>query len=245
MNKISKIFSVIISAVIAVTLTALPSAAVSLDNLCFEVPTGKELMFEYNITGDPFRDEQERYCKFETEEPGTLSIEVFHNIQSVSFMLYDPKGTIVKFGKKAKASMESDFGRTFLSETRGTFYRSNKFEKSEGRLTVDLKYSGTYYLAVTPGGDYPGQVFFTLDFPAEEEDCDEEIVNLKSVMKVGSSANLFSETVFYSGNYRWKSSDPSVVSIDSTGEVTALRRGKAKLTGETGSNTIVIIIKVV
>ncbi|NLW79170.1 MAG: Ig domain-containing protein [Ruminococcaceae bacterium] len=108
-----------------------------------------------------------------------------------------------------------------------------------GSITYKNVPKGTYYVVVDgwPANAYPTEYTFRVDMPtvkAKSVKLNKTAITLKKGRKITLKATI-SPTNTTDKTLKWTSSNPKVAKVSASGKVTALKKGKAKITVKTSN----------
>lgn len=191
--------------------------------------SGKTYTESLNVTGS------ETVYKYNVSKSGTLNVKL-----DVSGGDYDYTEVALTMYKG------SDDEEVEIENINGEGFKNYDIMATVGKDTsVDLSYKvtkGTYYLRVAKTSKYDTEISTTATFP-EGKANNGKISYLTLGMSKGSSLKL-GTVMSVDGTVTWSSSNSSVVSVSSSGKITAKAKGTAIITAKTGKNSVKIKITV-
>ena len=237
MSKIKKIAAVMLSLVMIVCMFSVgASAAGSIYSNAKEIKSGKTTTAKLKSAGKT----ADYYIK--TSKSGTLKITVSVNLSVFGFYVYDVNGNKLKASSKSVKSGSIENGTYYNCESGS----SNAF-KGTFSFSVD---KGTYYIRIERfplSGSYgSGDVSVKATFPSSSSSSSSSSGKVSAVyvpMKVGSTMQLSADKSG-SGTVKWSSSNTSVATVNSSGKVTAKKKGTVTITAKIGSSKASVKIKV-
>jgi hypothetical protein len=220
--KLRKIISVVLAAVIMLSLSISASA-----ETMFDVAKEIKLGTKYKVVlTDEYLDNT---FKFTIAADTTIKIQFETDIYSAKYYLYNSKGEEMS-SKNLKASS----GQMQSS----TIFWNSKTEIANTSCDYTLL-KGTYYLQLNRWGAGGNIMKFKISDPNASSVT---ALSLSITIDEGDTLDLGGIVTPSGSKITWKSSDSEVATVSSTGEVTAVSAGKAKITATAGSKTASITI---
>lgn len=235
MKKITKILSVLMVAVMALTALNITVFADSIEDTATKISSGKEYSTTLHNRGD------EADYKISVSKSGTLKIKFTAKIDQMCIYIFDSNGNTLEYDDISFSSgkLTSDYNECI--ET----YWNYTMEKCVGTVTYKVK-KGTYYIRFERDWrNGSGKLNFTATFPSSSSSKTAKISYLSieipkdTTMQLGAVLSAKSDT-----KVTWSSSKSSVVSVNSKGKITAKKKGTAVITAKLGSSKMKIKIKV-
>lgn len=230
--KVKKIVGLFLSAVMAVTATAVFTVSASAESIAKTAKAAESgKTYSANIKSD-YGD-----YKFDVSEEGTLKLTVYSYITVIGIQLLDKSGDYVK--PSSASSSEGDL-LGYGQEHRLVWSSAMEDGKASFKYNVE---KGTYYLRLIPRG-YSGKVSFKATFPTAEEESKITFTSFVLPMKVGDTITLGTDLSDTTQTITWKSSKTSVATVTKKGKITAKAAGTATITATVGSTVLKIMVKV-
>lgn len=221
MKKINKVLAMLISAVIMITVLSVSAFAYGFDE-------AEDVSIGDTVKGE-MTDYDTKYYKVSVKEKGTLTIDFTTQIRATYWALFDEDGAYVTVSSNKMKAGTSDSGSERLRVV-----ENQTSQKATG--IIDYKVNkGTYYLALSNDNPYGGKSFkVSFSF---KKNGQKEFSYLGITMKKGSTMQL--EAVDADkDDISWSSNKKSIVTVSSTGKLTAKKKGTAIITCESGDVTV-------
>jgi uncharacterized protein YjdB len=227
--KIKRIISAVIAAVIMLSLT-ISASAESLEDLSTKI----ELNKTYQATAT--EDYADNTFKFTISSKTTIKLTVNTDFEYLGTILYNKDGEVMS--SKNRKSNSGRWYDSIISDA--TMLEWNeKVEKGAGTVEYTLL-AGTYYIQFHKSyGDGGQDLLFKISDPNA---ASVTALSLSLTVDAGETLNLGGIVTPSNAKITWKSSDSEVATVSSSGEVEALKAGKAKITATAGGKTASITI---
>ncbi len=236
MKIFKKIAALIAAATVAAGALAVTASAASIEDTAVSMKLDEEIVCEFDGNSGELYD-----YKINVKEKGTLSVKVNTDSKYCSVYLFDEdcsnvpiKAVDVKNGKIESLGKTGD---PFVS-----FYYNPASGKTVATSTWNVN-KGTYYIRVDNTRDFregwrydqsASKMKVTASF---KKDNAKEFSYLGITMKKGSTMQL--EAVDADkDDTAWSSSKKAIVTVSSTGKLTAKKKGTAIITCESGDVTV-------
>ena len=177
--------------------------------------------------------------KVKVSESGTFKLSLKSTCDKVKIYFTDSKGENINH---MDIKRQTDVGFTNMITGGDYMYCKPDWDtgKYSGNITYNVK-KGTYNLKIV--ADSKGKLTYSAKFPCESG----ELSYLS--MKVSKGTSIQLGTVVSgkvnSKSIKWSSSKSSVVSVDSSGKITAKAKGSATVSAKYGTKTLRIKVEVV
>lgn len=234
MKRITKVLTVVIAAVLAMTMCVLSVSAENIFDSAKAIESGKA--YSLKITKS---DKQFNY-KIKVGKSGKMKISATSYINTVKFFVFDEDGSELSH-KKADTNIKTGIFNTNVSE-----FRTNKnTETFKGTVTYNVK-PGTYYIQFSAKNSYQGKLNFSVTVP--DGDTESAVSSSSSeapLMLTMDEGDKIILTALASGKEKdvtWSTSKSSVAKVSAGGKVTAVSSGKATITAKSGGKTVIMII---
>lgn len=226
MKIAKKIAALVCAAALTVAALVVPVGADSIADTAQAISSGKSVS-----TILPSRDDVADY-KITVKSAGTLKLSVESQMYSAYVEVYDSDGNVLSTIDNATTSGScSSAGKTCHY-----MYWNSTIEKYKGTVSYSVK-AGTYYIRFVRNCiDGNGKLTFTATFPSGESAKKAKVSYININLEKGDTLSL-GATVSNGGTVTWKSSNSSVVSVTSTGKITAKAKGTAIITAKCGTST--------
>ncbi len=236
MKKITKILSVLMAAVMALTALNITVFADSIEDTAKSIKSGTEYSAKLYNDGD-YAD-----YKIVVSKAGDLKINLSAQYYDGFIYVYDSNGNKIEASEFTEKSGDIS---TYWGRDELLFTWNETIEKFSGIFTYGVK-KGTYYIRITRDTTTgSGKLNFTATFPSSSSSKTAKISYLSieipkgTTMQLGAVLSAKSDT-----KVTWSSSKSSVVSVNSKGKITAKKKGTAVITAKLGSSKMKIKIKV-
>lgn len=235
-KRILTLFMVMVMAMTAFSVTAGAGIA----------DTAKSITSGKAVTTTLYYKETADY-KINVSESGSLNLNVKLNMDRSFIYVYDVNGNQVKVSDFSYVSSDYSYSLpNYIGD--GSFHTCWNETVEQFSATITYKVSkGTYYIRIKRNGsEGDGKVNFTATFPSSSSSTSTGKVSyLTLTMSKGWSLQLGAVVSPTGKKVTWKSSKKSVVSVSSSGLITAKKKGTAIITAKCGSSTkkIKIIVK--
>lgn len=240
-----KLMSVILAAVMVIgTLVVNASAAISIDELARNLPSGEAKSFRLSKYSH-------QYYRVVLSKKGTLELSISSNWGFIDVYVYDALGNKFMcseniFSEGKGKEMEDGCFRCIWNGSAET----ESAETVEGTLAMEgtIKYElkkGTYYIELTTysalGTD---ETTFKATYPTPDS-ADVQLSNITICMSVGDTITLEVDAAPSNTKLTWSSSKKSVATVSSKGKVEAIEAGTTIITVKGGSSSqkIKIVVK--
>lgn len=240
MKKITKILSVILAAVMLMTMLCVTSSADSIEDTAKAIDSGSKVSFK--PTGE-WKD-----FKVTLSEKGTLRLNITTKSKYSLLKVLDSNGKSVK-----PTSEDIATGYTGYSSLNGwnELHWNSSLEKFSGKILYESLSKGTYYVRL---GNYTswysfypvnGKMSVSFKYPqaATNEEETGTISSLSVTLKKGETLQL-GAVIEGEGTPKWTTSKKSVATVDSSGKITAKSAGTANIKATLGKSTVKIQVKV-
>lgn len=236
MKIFKKIAALVAAATLAISACAVSASAASIEDTAVSLTLGDEVTCEYDGKSGEIYD-----YKITVKEKGTVSVKVNSNTEYCSVYLFDEDCANVGVGSlNIKTGSKAGFGEA--GDPFADFSANNASGKIVATTTWNVN-KGTYYVRVDNTRDFTegwrynqsaGKMKVTVDFAKSNA---KEFSYLGITMKKGSTMQL--EAVDADkDDTSWSSNKKSIVTVSSTGKLTAKKRGTAIITCESGDVTV-------
>ncbi|MGN1416494.1 MAG: Ig-like domain-containing protein [Oscillospiraceae bacterium] len=223
MNRIKKIFAVVLAAALALVICVIPSSALTMEEEAKSLKSGSTYKgtFEY---------QKNYYYKIDVTKKGNIEWKISFEAYEFQLYIYDDFGKEIKFTSK--------YGNG-SNEYSGVLEGS--FEVEPGRYYIQLRKDGFF------GDKGSGDTKFKISYPSssskEVSSANSQNTSIAVYIDKGDKIQLGG---FISGkeaaSITWTSSDGKVAKVNSKGKVTGVSAGKAVITGKSGKTTVSIVI---
>lgn len=223
MKKFNKVLAVIFSAMLMLTALTVSAFAYGFDD-AENVDVGDTVKGEMSDYGTT-------YYRVDVNEKGTLTVDFTTQIRATDWSLFDEDGTYVNVSAlKMKAGTSNGVAG---SET-FRVVENQTSQKATGTISYKVN-KGSYYLALHNDNPYGGKTY-KVSFSFKKDNA-KEFSYLGITMKKGSTMQL--EAVDADkDDTAWSSSKKAIVTVSSTGKLTAKKKGTAIITCESGDVTV-------
>ena len=183
--------------------------------------------------------------KINVTSNGTLKIALTSEMNYCNIYVYDVYGNKVRVANESVSAGGYSYSQIGYSDYKAKW--NSVTEKYIGTISYGVS-KGTYYIrfARNGGSGGNGKINFTATFPSSSSSTSTGKVSyLTLTMSKGWSLQLGAVVSPTGKKVTWKSSKKSVVSVSSSGLITAKKKGTAIITAKCGSSTkkITIIVK--
>lgn len=251
MKKITRILTMLIAAVTAVSMLAVGVSAKELtmelydEKVTVDSSDIKTIKSKTKYTGDTSKSLYNWY-KISVAQDGKVVIDYKTSGENTNLFLLDSESEPVDW-----YNHEIESGRLDVEKETDHVYAIRNGKKFEGKISYSVK-KGTYYIVILPGNHstkYGGEYTFTATFPQagasdEKTSLSGDIKYLSLTMAEGDSFTLAAVGTSNSAKVQYTSSDTSVVTVSSKGKIKAKNPGNADITVKCGKDTLVIKVKV-
>lgn len=238
MKKITKILSVILAAVMLMTMLCVTSSAASIEDTAKAIDSGSKVSFK------PDANTKKDY-KITLSEKGTLKLNITSKTTTVFVQLLDSNGNQVDFDSENANVTTGSCGATFGGYARLEW--NSSLEKFSGKISYKSLAKGTYYVRIWRdyGGSTVGKTSVSFTYPQASSDDEETgtISSLSVTLKKGDTLQL-GTVIEGEGTPKWTTSKKSVAAVDSSGKITAKSAGTATIKATLGKSTVKIQVKV-
>lgn len=229
MKRFSKVLAILFAAILTVTAVSVSSFAYGFDN-AQKVEIGDTVKGEMSDYGTT-------YYRIDVAEKGTLIVDFTTQIRATYWSLFDEDGayvTVATHKMKAGSSNGEAGSETFR------VLENQTSQKATGTITYNVN-KGSYYLALQNDNPYGGKSY-KVTFSFKKSNA-KEFSYLGITMKKGSTMQL--EAVDADkDDISWKSNKKSIVTVSSTGKLTAKKKGTAIITCESGDTIVKLKVTV-
>lgn len=230
MKKINKILAVLFAAVIMMT-------AMSVSSFAYGMEDAEEIVLDDTVKGELSKQSETDYYKIKISQKGTLTLDFSTQIRATYWSLFDEDGAYVEI-----KSLKTKAGETSANSGDETFrvVENSASGKATGTVTYKVN-KGTYFVAVQNDNPYGGKTYsFT---PSFTKDNAKVFSYFGITMKKGSTMQL--EAVDANSNdTTWKSSKKTVVTVSSSGKLTAKKKGTSIITCTSGDTSVKLKVTV-
>lgn len=240
MKKITKILSVLLSAVMLMSALCVSASAASIEDTAKAIDSGKKVSFTPEvgtIWGAPSRD-----YKVVLSEKGTLRLTFNTRSEKTCVEVMDSNGNRIELS-------DSDVTTGWISSGKTTSIHWNKnVEKFSGKLYYKSLKKGTYYVRIYNANsfsDVNGKLSVSFKYPqATTEDEETGTISALSVTLKKGETLQFGAVIEGEGTVEWSSTKKSVAAVSSDGKITAKSKGSATIQAKLGSSSVKININV-
>lgn len=237
MKKITKILSVLLSAVMLMSALCVSASAASIEDTAKAIDSGKKVSFT------PDANTKKDY-KITLSEKGTLKLNITSKTKTTFVQLLDSNGNQIDFDSKngnvTTGSCRTTFGGYACLEW------NSALEKFSGKISYKLLSKGTYYVRIWKDYGYTpkGKTSVSFTYPQSTDNEESGTISALSVtLKKGETLQL-GAVVEGEGTVEWTSSKKSVASVNSDGKITAKSKGSATIQAKLGSSSVKINVNV-
>jgi uncharacterized protein YjdB len=189
----------------------------------------KEVKFGTTYKTVLTKDYMDNTFKFTVSSDTTITINYESDIGSSNYYLYDSNGKEMSSKNRKESS-----GNIWNTSVDWNY----KTELAKGSFDYSLM-KGTYYLQFKKSSGGGNIMKFKITDPNASSVT---ALSLSITIDEGDTLDLGGIATPSNAKVTWKSSDSEVATVSSTGEVTAVSAGKAKITATAGSKTASITI---
>ncbi len=241
MKRFVKLLAVFVATALAVVSMTVCAGAASMADIAKYISVGEEV--ECSFLGI---SSSANYFRIDCGK-GDLTIYYSADQRLTAVSLYDETGKEIAY-TKAEAAVGKVRNLSFekLSVSKKTFaYWSPKLKKAEGKITYKLEKAGIYYIQIGGlGSSYSGTFTFSVDANAgtiSETASIVPVITLRVGDSIGLSGmvtpkNAEKVTITYKNN--------GVISVSSSGKITAKAVGESYVTLKSGKQKLKITIVV-
>jgi uncharacterized protein YjdB len=233
--KLKRIASIVLTVVMVLALSVTASASKLDDN-------AKSVKLNTTYKATLSGDSVENIYKFTVGSSTTLTVTLYTEFDSCEVFLYNSDGESMKsLEKEAKSGSWSTYGGSILHN--GNFLEwDSKIDSATGTISYKVP-KGTYYLQLYINRSSVNENIAKFKI-SDPNASSVTALSLQLEMEAGDSIKLGSIVAPASSKVTWKSSDTEVATVSSTGEVTAVAAGTAKITATSGGKTASIQVVV-
>ena len=250
MKKITKVLSVLMTAVMLMTALCVPayaaSASASSESAYKKaklVDSGKTMSFTLKKDKDESNYGIAQIYKVELSKTGTLKLDVTSAVSSFHIQVLDKD--VSEWMPYSNYSIKTG---TFVDTYDNGPWINWQENLGKAKLTMEYKLKkGVYYVRVfsIPGAKINGKTTIKFTYPQDKSESSDsaKITSFTITLKKGSTLQL-GTILSGEGTVKWSTSKKSVATVTSKGKVTAKAKGTAVITAKTGDSSMKITIKV-
>lgn len=228
MKIAKKIAALVCAAALTVAALVVPAGADSIADTAVAISSGKSVSTILPSYGD------DADYKITVKSAGTLKLSVESQMYNANVKVYDSDGnSLSTIADTTTSGKCNSTGNNYYD-----MYWNSTIEKYKGTVSYSVK-AGTYYIRFVRycnSSDGNGKLTFTATFPSGESAKKSTISYININLEKGDTLSL-GATVSNGGTVTWKSSNSAVVSVTSTGKITAKAKGTAIITAKCGNST--------
>lgn len=236
MKKITKILSVLLSAVMLMSALCVSASAASIEDTAKAIDSGKKVSFT------PDANTKKDY-KITLSEKGTLKLNITSKTKMTFVQLLDSNGNQIDFDSKNGNVTTGSCGATFGGYA--WLEWNSALEKFSGKISYKSLSKGTYYVRIWKDyGRANGKTSVSFTYPQSTDNEETGTISALSVTLKKGETLQFGAVIEGEGTVEWTSSKKSVASVNSDGKITAKSKGSATIQAKLGSSSVKININV-